>query len=240
MSHQNPATVPDEVNAVTAHCRGVLPDKEAWFAPRGWPESLALCILDAIWSLDSTYETVVFPVLDRYRDYRRAQAAVPETDSGPDLIRVIDEMGGPTEFADRIGNHRPAHTKAGAPLKSASVRQAAQVLVHHGVSTTDDLLDSVAAAHQPLKVAWHRVPGNGVASWRYLLMLAGDDHIKPDRMVRRFVTDALGVEERTLSMVRAADLLAASAVQQQVGLRVLDHTVWLHQSAAARNRRHRR
>ena len=68
-------------------------------------------------------------------------------------------------------------------------------------------------------------------------MLAGDENIKPDRMVRRFVTSALGVAERSRSMVQAADLLAASGIDQGVGLRVLDHTVWLYQSAKGRRRR---
>jgi len=237
MSNQRPAAVPDEVHAVTAHCRSVLPAKETWFAPPGWPNSLALCVLDAVWSLGSTYKTVVFPILDRYGDHRRAQGAAPEKDSGVDLIRVFDEVGGPRGFADKIGNHRPAHTKPGAPMKAASVRQAAQVLAQHGVTTTADLVAAVALPHQPLKAAWHRVPGNGVASWRYLLMLAGDEHIKPDRMVHRFVANALGAEERGLTMVRAADALAASAVHQEVGLRVLDHTVWLYQSGLASKRR---
>jgi hypothetical protein len=50
----------------------------------------------------------------------------------------------------------------------------------------------MAGQAEQLKQAWLAVPGqrSGI-SWRYLLMLAGIPEVKPDRMIRRFVADAL-------------------------------------------------
>lgn len=222
------------VQAVTAHCGAVLPPPDQWFAPKGWPDSLALCILDSIWSLGADYEGVVRPIIKRYREHRTAEGATPESDSAQDLVSVIERVGGAAAFAAQIANQRPAHSKPGAPLKAESVLRSAQMLVAEGIDSTSDLRSAVALPHAPLKAAWRGVPGNGPASWRYLLMLAGDEHIKPDRMVRRFVSSAPGVDTPTLTAVRAADLLSASATEQKVGLRVLDHTVWRYQSGLSR------
>jgi hypothetical protein len=200
-----------EVEAVTAHCRAVLGPKDKWRAPPGWPGCLALCLLDSAWSIDSDYEAVVRPLVGRYRDHRRAQGATPEQDSLADLLTLYEQVGGPDGFAARIGNRRPAHTKPGAPSRAQAVHSTAEALLAAGVDTTADLLRSVAGPHGGLKRAWRRVPGNGTAGWRYLLMLAGDEHVKPDRMVRRFVSAALPVEAGTITLDRAARLLEASA-----------------------------
>lgn len=225
-----------EVDAVTAYCLAVLGPKDEWLAPPGWPGSLALCLLDSAWSIDSDYEAVVRPLVGRYRDHRRAQGVAPEQDSLADLLRVYDEVGGPDGFAARIGNRRPAHTKPGAPSRAQAVHRTAEALLGAGVGTTADLLRAVAVPHGNLKRAWRRVPGNGAAGWRYLLMLAGDEHVKPDRMVRRFVAAALAAEAGKLTSEGAARLLEASADTQAV-TQLLDHTVWRFESARARTGR---
>lgn len=78
------------------------------------------------------------------------------------------------------------------------------------------------------------MPGNGTAGWRYLLTLAGDEHVKPDRMVHRFVLRLCRPEDSRLTPERAARLLEASADAQAVTRRALGHTVWRFESARAR------
>jgi hypothetical protein len=96
-----------------------------------------------------------------------------------------------------------------------------------------------------VEAGWRTVPGqrSGI-SWAYLLLLAGVPQVKPDRMIRRFVADALQVAD--IGPQAAAQLV--TAVQQAtpgVSLTALDHAIWQYQRgrrraaspAAARPRR---
>jgi hypothetical protein len=66
-----------------------------WTTPDGYPNSLALCILDSIWSLGANYDHNVVPVLNRYREMAARAGRIADTDAPGDLARTIDELGGP-------------------------------------------------------------------------------------------------------------------------------------------------
>jgi hypothetical protein len=69
------------------------------------------------------------------------------------------------------------------------------------------------------------VPGNGAADVRlgYLWMLAGDDeHVKPDRMVLRWLTHHL---ERPIDPAQARKLIAATAQRTGRTPWELDHAI---------------
>lgn len=229
-----------DVTAVTRHCQAFLGDPAAWFVPDGWPRSLALCVIDAAWSLVSPYETVVLPLVGRYCAYQQQQGRDPRTDSLHNLTQVYTEVGGSEGFALLVRSQRPAHTRPGAPLRTATVLRTAQSFLDGNVATTGDLLAAVERDHKAVKRVWTSLPGNGVAGWRYLLMLAGHEGSKPDRMVARFVAAALGVPEGQVSPTRAANLVEASADEQRVSRRLLDHTVWRYESERTRAGRRRR
>jgi len=55
----------------------VLGDPTAWPNPTGYPTSMALCLIECIYSLGIRYQAHVVPVLDRYRAYRRSEGAEP-------------------------------------------------------------------------------------------------------------------------------------------------------------------
>ena len=65
-------------------------------------------------------------------------------------------------------------------------------------------------------------------SFRYLLILAGLQRIKPDRMILGFVSDALG---RGASVAEAEELLLAALSDGGAApsARELDHTIWSYQ-----------
>lgn len=116
-------------------------------------------------------------------------------------------------------------------LKSVVVHDAALALREAGVRTTADLraTSSDDALQSKAKRAWLGVSGLGPASWRYLLMLAGVDGTKPDIMIRRFVTFAVGAEQ-TVGAERARAAIEGAAAELEVGMFLLDHTVWRFQS----------
>jgi hypothetical protein len=62
-------------------------------------------------------------------------------------------------------------------------------------------------------------------------LLAGKQEVKPDRMVRRFVADAI---DRAVNADEAHALLSAAAELLGVQPRELDHQVWRYQSGRTR------
>lgn len=216
-------TVADtEVDALVDYCAANLGDKTLWTTPEGYPESLALCVIDAIYSTGSHYSSVV-NVINRYRKVRGG------TDGADGLLKSIEDAGGPERWAvDVAGNVKPANTRPGAPLKADVVQQAAQLLTDLAIDTVPDLVAGVSPRPQdsPVHDRWKNLPSqsSGV-TFNYLLILAGLPSVKPDRMVLRFLADALH-EGTAVSRERAVVLIGAAAAKLEVSPRVLDHIVW--------------
>jgi hypothetical protein len=64
-------------------------------------------------------------------------------------------------------------------------------------------------------------------------MLSGEQGVKADRMVRRFVADALGCEEQDISQADAHELVTEAAGLLGLSVSQLDFAIWLHQSGNA-------
>lgn len=199
-------------------------------APAGYPNGLALCVIDSVQSPAVRYASVG-NVLDRYRAYRRAQGANPGTDGVSHLLATFVELGGPDAWAARIGNRHRTSTRGGV-LKAEAIRDAAATLAAEGIKTTAAL--RTASANPPriarAEAQWRTVRGqrSGI-TWRYLLMLAGVPGVKPDRMVCRFVADALGLPRGNLPPAFALAILVAAAGVMGVAPTALDHAVWRYQ-----------
>ncbi len=206
------------------------PDPRSWVNPTGYPDSLALCVIDSIQSIGVRY-TSVGNVLDRYRLYRRESGAEPSTDGVEELLTTFTGVGGTSIWASKIGNQHKTSTRAGAPLKAEAVWAAAQALKQLGVLTAEDLRGTSGEALERTKAAWLGVPGqrSGIA-WRYVLMLAGVPGVKPDRMIRRFVAAALSVPLNKVTADVAGDAVTRAANILGVDVKALDHAIWRWQS----------
>lgn len=68
----------NNVAALTAACEADLGDPALWFAPDGYPDSLALCIVDSIYSTGAHYSSVE-KIIRKYRDYRTSQGGDADT-----------------------------------------------------------------------------------------------------------------------------------------------------------------
>jgi hypothetical protein len=110
----------DDLAALIKACDVDLGYPNLWFTPDGYPDSLALCIVDSIYSTGARYSSVV-NVVGRYREYRTNQGGDPNNDGTDELAATISELGGPGLWATRIGNRRPTSTAAGAPLKTETI-----------------------------------------------------------------------------------------------------------------------
>lgn len=109
---------------------------------------------------------------------------------------------------------------------------AATMLAQHGIETPPQLL-TAADAGSELREAWQQIPGqrSSLTGWRYLLLLAGKQEVKPDRMILRFVADAVG---RDVREDEAAELVSAAAGLLEVQARELDYQIWQYQSGRTR------
>jgi hypothetical protein len=216
-------TVTDaEIKTLVTYCETNLGDPTVWTTPDGYPNSLALCIIDSIYSTGSHYSSVV-NVINRYKE------SGGENDGALALSRSIKEAGGAREWATTIAhNLKPANTRPGAQLKAEIIEQAAGLMTELGIDTVPDLRSKVEdnPLDNDVMRKWKLLPSqsSGV-TYNYLLILAGMPSVKPDRMILRFLAHALG-EETELDGRRAVELITETAKAMSVDPRALDHIAW--------------
>lgn len=199
-------------------------------APPGYRDGLALCVIDSVQSTGVTYSSVE-NVVARYRAYRREQGGDPNRDGTPALLATFGELDGSDEWAKKIGNSNRTSTRGGV-LKSEAIRDAARVLDAQGIRNTD-LLRKVAedkAQLEQVRKEWCGVKGQRTGiTWHYMLMLAGIEGVKPDRMICRFIADSLGLPRRAVTPPFASQILTAAAKEMGMSPTDLDHGVWQFQ-----------
>jgi hypothetical protein len=147
----------EQIRALATRCEQFRDAK----APGGYPNSLALCIVDSVQSTGIRHGTTA-KVVNRYRTYRTAQGGYPETDSVRDLVQTFTELAAPEAWAAKIGTDNRTSTHAGAPLKACAIYQAAQAMVRSAIETGQDLRD---AAQDHVQLAgverdWRAVSGS--------------------------------------------------------------------------------
>jgi hypothetical protein len=223
-----PARTADEPIATLLEHVDVLGDPAEWAAATTY-SSLALAVIDSVWSIGVRYAGVR-NVVARYRVSRTRDGANADTDTPADLANVIDRAGGPEVFADIVENRQRTSSRGGI-LKAEAIRLAAGVLIDAGMTSPADITAATDGRLTDLRTRWTAVRGQGSGlSWDYFLMLCGRQGVKADRMVRRFVADAPEREEREISQARAHQLVTEAA--GHLGLRVsqLDFAIWRYQS----------
>jgi len=209
---------------------------------RRW-SSLSYCVLDAVWSISSSYNEVVDPLVRRVAringDGRPVVEAADMTPPDPLPLPTLLARYPTVDALRAITNGQLTSTRSGIPKADAVLRYA-QILVEHGVPDlaavgelmTDqarwDNVDHVLAG----------VPGDGQNGVRrgYLWMLCGrDDLVKPDRMVLRWLARHGG----PATVPEARDVLADAAKELTLRLGrlitpwMVDHAIWSAERAAA-------
>lgn len=218
MSHS-----PAQLQALVDRCEQFRDSK----APGGYRDSLALCVIDSVQSTGVTYSSVV-NVVDAYRAYRRSQSGEPDTDGVAELLATFDELGGPDGWAAKIGNRNRTSSRGGV-LKAEAIRDAAAALAGHGIDSSAVLRETAAdtSCLAVVESAWRKVTGqrSGI-TWHYMQMLAGIPDVKPDRMICRFVADALRLPRRSVTTGFALEILTATAEELGMSPTDLDHAAW--------------
>lgn len=207
------------VNAITK-----LGPESKWDTPDGYPQSLALCILDAIWSIGVDYKLHVKPVINRYRAHRASEGSDADRDSAGDLFNAISSVGSESFATDVVDNHQRTSTTSGI-LKAEACLRAAKLFVDHGVNSCPDFKER---QHQ-VEAGWLAIPGqNSGISWSYLRILTGEQDVKPDRMITRFVCASLNREVSKEECVRLLKAVHAK-MGLSADLRTFEHAIWNYQ-----------
>ncbi|MGP5071344.1 hypothetical protein ACTXI0_02945 [Arthrobacter rhombi] len=222
------------IDTVTEFARNELGDSDRWIRVEGYPNSLALCVIDSLYSTGQHYNAVINAV-NHYKKYRQEKsdsADAGKKDDIKDLLATFEAVGGSTKWAVEVAeNRKPASTKAGASLKAEVIFQAAQMLHGLGIITVDDFRGLDAQALEALHRKWKGLPSQSSGiTFNYVLILAGRPSIKVDRMVRRFVFQALNHSTNDVSNDQILALLERVAERLGVSPSALDHVAWRYAS----------
>jgi hypothetical protein len=220
------------VERVIAHAGRTLGDPTDWAEPTTYG-SAALAIIDAIWSIGVKY-TGVLNVIERYRRLRAEQGADANDDTPAELIELIEALGGAEAFAGAVENRQRTSSRNGI-LKAEAVLLAGRVLVSLGLERPADVLAANDDQLDALRGNWTQIRGQGSGiSLDYFLMLNGFAGVKGDRMIRRFVAEALGLSnELSVDSARAVGLVRDAARRIGVDDRRLDFAIWEYESERA-------
>ena len=206
----------------------VLGNTSDWNNPAGYRSSLALCVMDSIWSIGIRYQTVEM-VLNRYLK-ARGYAGLKESQScldGPrallEWVEALSMPGGtPAEVFSGAVQNKNRTSSVNGILKAEAVLQACFLLKSMGIDSPKDLL-AQSDVVEPLWCSEVKGQASGI-SWRYLLMLSGQSGVKPDRWIISFM-QRMGVGAG-MSPKDFVQTIVAGIGQEDIDATAVDHRIW--------------
>lgn len=197
----------------------------------GWPGEADAALVDAVFSTRARYDTVVLPLVERWRDWKGRPSpgnlsALVCADRS-DIMRILDN----DQYVP--GGARGKHLKVDAAIDVA--RRLVQV---EKLDTADQILAEADQDAARLRATIERTFGVGPAQSAYFLMLLGVEGVKADTLVTSYVEHVVGCsglgQPRIEAVVRlAAEQLSMSQIE-------VDHAIWRTESNARRQHRRRR
>lgn len=149
-----------------------------------------------------------------------------------DLMAFFDSLG-VEGMANTVFQNRQRTSSRSGILKSEAVLLYCRALTEAGINTFADF-DQDRCEYAEAMILGLPGQSSGIA-FDYFMMLAGDDNlIKPDRMVQRYVANALKLDaipqpRQAAILVRLAAKVLRKRGRQWTPLS-LDHAIWKHQS----------
>lgn len=201
--------------------------------------SLPLCVIDAVFSIGVKYPSTQATVArfcdktgwPRFAALREDRGA--GTHSLSNLLALYDGLTSAAAAQVLFGNRQRTSTTSGI-LKAEAVRLFAEALLQCEIGTFADFTPDRLELAEAIILG---LPGQGSGiAFDYFRMLAGDDDlIKPDRMIQRFVANALSTEKEPEPRQAAALVRLAARELTRRGYRwtplSLDHAIWRYQRA---------
>jgi hypothetical protein len=110
-------------------------------------------------SLNAKYELHIVPIIERYRGTDGRRALTRTRTTCRNCSPSSPELGGPAQFAARVGNQQRTSTHDGAPLKAEAVHAAAVVFADAGLNMAGEWREARTDLVEPVHGAWRTVPG---------------------------------------------------------------------------------
>jgi hypothetical protein len=206
--------------------------RDSFVTPPGYAH-LPLALIDAVYSIRSRYAAVERVVAGYVAATGTERQALTARDSpgfrehGLDsLLKQAATLHGEA-LADTL--FAGSRSRTGGRLKADVCLDAARRLQAAGVTCIPDLIDHAGSAE--VRHAWTGVHGLAWVTWQYFCSLVGIDHLKPDVMLTRFVSETLGRHATPAETDALLTLAVESLLPEHPGLtkRTLDHTIWRFQ-----------
>ncbi len=208
-------------------------------------QSLPLCVLDTIFSINARYEStrnVVIRYCDHYglRRIRKDPKILPSIEEQEPISVLIERIStlGAEDFAKTILANRQRTSTRNGILKSEAVLRFAQVLQAHKVDYFQgaEAIQGNEYFEQAIKSI--RGQGSGITVKYFYMLVGSDDFVKPDRMILGFLKEQIG---RSCTPDQAQELLgrAACALKTEypyITPKLLDNLIWMYQRKKGRER----
>ncbi|MDR1151441.1 MAG: hypothetical protein LBK72_02995 [Bifidobacteriaceae bacterium] len=201
---------------------------ETWIDIHTYPDSMAECLIDAVWSERVRY-SVIEGIINRYRAYRAGSGADADHDSARDLLGTFSM--GLDAWMDTIGNRQRAYSRGEAPFKAVLVRMGARAAVACGIVTAQALRHDHSrdsSSLNDLKTRWFQLPAqHSGLTWERLLLVAGVDDVPSDGWIIEYVSRVEGLPgTQTLSPAEVTSIVEAAAKDLGVSPLRLRNAIW--------------
>ncbi len=188
--------------------------------------NLALCVIDAVFSIGSRYESTA-NVVHRARSYF---SKVNEEPTINDLISQYHNHD-VTYMAYTFFNNRKRTSTSNGILKADAVLKFCKVLAEFEVNRIDDVIKVIGK--KDFENAIKKIPGqkSGICL-NYFYALSGMfDYVKPGRMIKRFAENVRGrnVKVSECHQLLLGASLIISETYPKMEAWILDHLVWKYQ-----------
>lgn len=187
-------------------------------------QSLSVCILDCVYSLQASYSCAK-NVVQNYADYYLNGVKDSPNDTLDDFIDRIGSNA--TDFATTIlKNNQKLAKQCKASICKELARKLYELL---NINTLNDFKTFPKQKIELLEIVIKSVNGIKDAATNYLFMLAGDpNRCKPDVHILHCVRDAIG---KPVSSAECQSLFSASvskliSINPNLTVAALDHIIW--------------
>lgn len=224
-----------EYERLAAYCKASLDFDSV--AERVFFAHLPLCVVEAVFSINSTAQAtrkVVERCAAALQIAPFAELLYPPQDEQLSISAFCQQIGErkPLDLAENLFANRQRTSVTNGILKAEAVQRFCAVLQQFGVEYLQDASDILQRAE--LCAALRQIPGqrSGV-SLSYFAMLTGDQQqVKPDRMLARFIAQALQCEEPSVARISELMLGACELLRRDFPVLTpmqLDKLVWAYQ-----------
>lgn len=202
-------------------------------------QSLPLCVIDSVFSIGAHYNSTRNVVIrycnkmqqQRIRSIKTYYPDKSQQQSINEFIEFLELHNIKYLTEEFFQNSQRTSTRNGI-LKAEAVYKFAKCLSDFNVNYLQDI--ATVLDNHDFEQNIKKIPGqrSGISLGYFFMLSGNDNYIKPDRMVIRFLNEALSrnnvsIEEAKELILSACDILEND--YRELTPRILDHKIWNYQ-----------